>query len=85
VLLGTFKSGATNLQRKLLSWFGIRGVGSIYYLMYAIQHGLPQELAERLSALTLSMVAISVFVHGISVSPIMERYNRSRGKPEKAR
>ena len=36
--------GATSVsrdQRILISWFGIRGVGSIFYLMYAINHGLP--------------------------------------------
>ena len=27
-------------QRRLIGWFGIRGIGSIYYLMYAIKHGL---------------------------------------------
>jgi len=34
--------GATSVsrdQRILISWLGIRGVGSIFYLMYAINHG----------------------------------------------
>ena len=57
-------------------WFGIRGVGSIYYLMYAIEHGVPEPIAQRLTALTLTTVACSIIVHGISVAPLMRRYVR---------
>ena len=28
-------------QRRLIAWFGIRGIGSIYYLSFAVVHGLP--------------------------------------------
>ena len=41
--------GATSVsrdQRILISWFGIRGVGSIFYLMYAINHGLAGIVGE---------------------------------------
>ncbi|MGZ8921538.1 MAG: cation:proton antiporter, partial [Limisphaerales bacterium] len=76
VLLGTVGSRATKTQKILLSWFGIRGIGSVYYLMYAIQHELPQDIAARLSGIVLSLVALSIVVHGVSVSPIMKRYNR---------
>jgi NhaP-type Na+/H+ or K+/H+ antiporter len=31
---------ASTTQRGLVSWFGIRGIGSVYYLMYAVNHGL---------------------------------------------
>ena len=30
----------TRTQRRLIAWFGGRGSGSIYHLMYAIEHGL---------------------------------------------
>ena len=66
-------------QRLLLSWFGIRGIGSIYYLMFAINHGVPRELAEYLLALTLTVVTASIVLHGISVTPLMNAYAR-RGK-----
>jgi NhaP-type Na+/H+ or K+/H+ antiporter len=61
-------------QKMLIGWFGIRGIGSIYYLMYAIDQGLPRPAAETLTGLTLATVAVSVVVHGISVTPLMERY-----------
>ena len=69
--------GATSVsrdQRILISWFGIRGVGSIFYLMYAINHGLPEPLARELIAITLTTVAASILIHGISVTPLMSLY-----------
>lgn len=66
----------SRLQLGMMSWFGIRGVGSIYYLMFAINHGLPRPLAEQLAAITLAAVATSIVVHGISVTPLMRYYER---------
>ena len=58
-------------QRGLIGWFGIRGIGSLYYLTYAMNHGLAPELAATLVALVLSVVVVSIVVHGISVTPLM--------------
>jgi sodium/hydrogen antiporter len=72
-LAGTRTSSA---QRWLMSWFGIRGIGSLYYLFYALAHGLEESLAHRLVPFVLTVVAISIVVHGISVTPLMQRYER---------
>lgn len=64
--------------RGMVGWFGVRGIGSLYYLMYAIQHGLPEELALDLISLTLITVTLSILVHGISVKPLMSRFTRRR-------
>ena len=56
----------------LIGWFGVRGIGSLYYLMYAIQHGLPEPLALKLTQLTLIVVTLSILLHGISVKPLMD-------------
>ncbi len=72
--LGLIGSKANPTQRWLIAWFGVRGVGTLYYLMYLIQHGLPRDLAEQLTGLTLSVVVVSVIVHGISVTPLMSHY-----------
>lgn len=74
VLLGLIGSTLPKVQRGFMSWFGIRGIGSIYYLMYAIHHGLPRDIAERLTAITLTVVAVSIIAHGISVTPLMSIY-----------
>jgi len=78
VWLGLLGARVSRDQRGLISWFGIRGIGSIYYLMYAINHGLPRALAEQIIALTLSVVAISIVLHGISVTPLMSLYARRK-------
>ena len=65
-------------QRRLIAWFGIRGIGSIYYLMYAITHDLHPVIAQRLLAITLAVVVASVLLHGVSVTPLMRRYETRR-------
>jgi NhaP-type Na+/H+ or K+/H+ antiporter len=62
-----------------MSWFGIRGIGSVYYLMFAENHGLPDGVAWRLLALVLTTIAVSVVVHGTSVTPLMAWYRRRSG------
>lgn len=76
VMLGLLGSTASRSQRWLTGWFGIRGAGSLYYLMYAVNHGLPPALADRLVALTLAVVVSSIVVHGVSVTPLMALYER---------
>lgn len=78
VHLGLLGSRAPMRMRHLVSWFGVRGIGSLYYLMYAIQHGLPENIALELIHLTLVVVALSILAHGISVKPTIARYWRSR-------
>ncbi|MCC3416757.1 MAG: sodium:proton antiporter [Microcoleus sp. PH2017_01_SCD_O_A] len=68
-------------SRLLCGWFGIRGVGSIYYLTYAFGHGLKGETAEKIAWITFTTIVISVIVHGISATPLMNWYER-RIKPK---
>ena len=78
VWLGLLGAPVLNEQRLLISWFGIRGIGSIYYVMYAINHGIPSALANEFAALTLTVVAASIMLHGISVTPLMNLYGRHK-------
>lgn len=82
VYLGLLGTRVEPAQRRLIAWFGIRGIGSIYYLMYAITHELKDGLADRLLSITLAVVVASVLAHGVSVTPLMNRYEkrRRRGK-----
>jgi NhaP-type Na+/H+ or K+/H+ antiporter len=77
VRLGMGRSRVSEGQRWLIGWFGIRGVGSLYYLMFALNHGLPAQLADQLIALTLSVVVTSIVVHGVSVTPLMGAYEKA--------
>ena len=67
-------------QRRLIGWFGIRGIGSLYYLMLRDQpRPARRRLADRSSRSTVTVVVSSIVVHGISVTPLMARYRRRRG------
>lgn len=71
------------VQGRLVAWFGIRGVGSIYYLMFAINQGIDAQTAERLIGITLAVVTASIVVHGISVTPLMRGYRRIAARRER--
>jgi NhaP-type Na+/H+ or K+/H+ antiporter len=63
------------LQRAFIAWFGVRGVGSIYYLSFALTHGVPSSTGRLLADFTLVAVASSIVLHGVSVTPLMRRYS----------
>ncbi len=79
VAVGLAGSRTSPVQRRLIGWFGILGIGSLYYLSYALNHGLPQQHADTLVGLTVAVVVSSIVVHGISVTPLMARYRLRRG------
>ena len=82
---GSRAAACARTQRRLIAWFGVRGIGSLYYLGYAINHGLDPALANTLVALTLTAIVASIVAHGISVTPLMERYERMQGRRNRSR
>ena len=74
VVAGLLGTDVKPIQRRLMAWFGIRGIGSLYYLLYAISHGIAVPLAEQLLSITLAVIVTSVIAHGVSVTPLMNRY-----------
>jgi len=65
-------------QRLLIGWFGIRGIGSLFYLFFALNHNLQPEVARLCIDLTLSVVALSILVHGLSTQPTLAWYERRK-------
>ncbi len=59
-------------HRAMVSFFGVRGIGSIYYLGYAGSHMELINEAE-LWATVVFTIALSTIVHGLSAGPAMER------------
>lgn len=78
VVIGLLGSSASWRIRGLTGWFGVRGIGSVYYLMYAINHGLPHSMARHFIEITVVVIMMSILVHGTSTNPIMERFWRKR-------
>jgi NhaP-type Na+/H+ or K+/H+ antiporter len=71
----------TRAQRHLMGWFGIRGIGSLYYLSYVLSHGMTGATAADLADVTITMVALSILLHGTSARPILARYERTLQQP----
>jgi NhaP-type Na+/H+ or K+/H+ antiporter len=65
-------------QRRIVAWFGIRGVGSLFYLALVIDSGLSPTLAGDLMNATLPAIALSILLHGVSATPLMALYRRRR-------
>ena len=78
VWLGLAKLDMPRDQKLLIAWFGIRGIGSIYYLMYAMSQGLQASSAQLMTSIVLTAVAVSIVFHGISVTPLMNLYSARR-------
>lgn len=78
--ISTIGARYTPFTRWLFGWFGVRGVGSIYYLSYAFGHGLKDELGEQIAWITYITIVLSVILHGISTTPLMEQYQKIIGR-----
>jgi NhaP-type Na+/H+ or K+/H+ antiporter len=64
-------------ERALLSFLGIRGVGTVYYIAYGINHGEFGD-SERLWGMVGFIIVSSILIHGISATPLMRRLNKAR-------
>ena len=66
-------------QRRLVAWFGIRGVGSLFYLAYVLTDAIDESLARELVSVAVLSIAASIVAHGVSATPAMNWYQRRRG------
>jgi NhaP-type Na+/H+ or K+/H+ antiporter len=74
----------------LIGFFGIRGIGSFYYLSHALAESSFKEIelliqAEELWAFVGFVVLLSVVLHGVSSSPIMDAYDRLQQRTPRIR
>ena len=65
-------------ERIAIAFFGIRGIGSLYYLAYALSKGDFDAQAEQLWAFIGLVVAMSIVLHGATTAPVMNRLDRLR-------
>ena len=66
-------------ERALLAFLGIRGLGSIYYVAYGINHGDFGD-SERLWAIVGFIIAASIVIHGVSADALLSRLARRRAQ-----
>ncbi|WP_121254848.1 cation:proton antiporter [Nocardioides ferulae] len=70
--------GLSRPQMWAAAFFGVRGIGSLYYLAYAA--GEHEVLAQDWlwSTVTFTVIA-SVLLHGVLATPVMDRIDPDRG------
>jgi NhaP-type Na+/H+ or K+/H+ antiporter len=64
-------------ERWVAAFFGVRGVGSIYYLAYAAGHATFSEERWMWSTIAFTII-LSVLLHGIFATPVMQRLESLR-------
>jgi sodium/hydrogen antiporter len=75
VRLGLARLPVSETGRRLVEWFGIRGIASVYYLMHAINEGLEAPFARELTALTIAVLVTSIVLHSLSSAlPLVPRH-----------
>ena len=58
-------------ERLAIGFFGVRGLGSVYYLAYAFGHE-PFGMGEEIWATVLFVICVSSVVHGLGAIPVMD-------------
>lgn len=71
VWVGMIGKSMPRQQKAMIGWFGIRGIGSVFYLLFSLHHGLSETFAQELVTLTLVVVTASIVAHGMSTLPLM--------------
>ena len=60
-----------------IGWFGPRGIASVLYLLMAVA-AIGIEGYEQVMSVIVLTIMISVYAHGISATPLSDRYGRSQ-------
>lgn len=71
-------------DRCAIAFFGIRGMGSFYYLAYALTEATFPEAGVVWTTVML-VVVLSIAIHGATVTPVMRRIERRVSAEERAR
>lgn len=64
-------------ERAAIGFFGVRGIGSVYYLAYAYEQAVFVD-QPRLSGTVALVILGSVVLHGLTAGPVMSRLDRRR-------
>lgn len=70
-------------EKVLMAFLGIRGIGSIYYVAYGINHGQFGS-SERLWAIVGFIILASILIHGVTATPLLKRLASWRAEGQQA-
>jgi NhaP-type Na+/H+ or K+/H+ antiporter len=61
-------------ERAFVAWFGVRGVGSLYYAAVAVGSShLPGAEASIIAWTAIAAIVVSIVAHGVTASPVSRR------------
>ena len=77
-------------ERAFLAWFGVRGVGTLFYVAAATAAGSPLTRAERelITWTAIATVVLSVVLHGVTAGPLnrwLARHVLAAARPRSSR
>ena len=73
-------------EKAFVAWFGVRGVGTLYYMAVIVNSGALGPAERELVVWTcVAVVLVSIVVHGVSAGPSLRRLLvRQRSAPRRA-
>ena len=77
--LGLLGTRLPTRERWIIAVFGVRGIGSLYYLAFATHHA-DFGNTEALWAVVCLVVVLSILLHGLSAQRVLEWMDRRRGR-----
>jgi NhaP-type Na+/H+ or K+/H+ antiporter len=77
--LSLCRMAVTTADRRVVAFFGVRGIGSFYYLAFALNAAYFVE-GQALWATVSFAVLASIVIHGLSASPVLRTLDRRFGR-----
>ncbi|WSI35171.1 cation:proton antiporter [Streptomyces sp. NBC_01341] len=78
--LALLRGAGARKERLVTAFFGIRGIGSFFYLAYACARGNFGSYEDEMWAVVVFTVLVSVVLHGAAASPVTARLDRKNGR-----
>jgi sodium/hydrogen antiporter len=59
-------------ERAFVAWFGVRGIGTLFYVAVAAAAGtpLPEDEVELVVWTAIACVVVSIVAHGVTAGPL---------------
>lgn len=71
-------------ERSVIAFFGVRGVGSLFYIAYATQNGYFPD-GDRLWSIVSLVIVCSIIIHGLAATPTMRLIDATRHRANRRR
>jgi len=73
VLVSFVRSTVPGRERLFVAWFGVRGIGSLYYIAFVVAGGALTAERVQLFWIVAATIVVSIVLHGVTASPLTER------------